>query len=204
MTLKDYPISFPYNSADAPYSLLHRHRGADRACPIGTPIVIGSTTIGLTGNSGQSSGPHCHIQAWVNEPSNTRNPAPYEFKPGEVVQAGVSSDFGNYITIDVGGVNVSYCHLSQINVKVGQVIGDDMVQDQDVRNLWPKMFAGAAAKDSDIKAWSGNSFKDFFYGVAGGPEFAAQQADFVSWKKTGLVLSQDAVELKQGHYFIKK
>ena len=82
--------------------------------------------------------------------------------------------------------------------------GDDMVQDQDVRNLWPKMFAGAPAKDADIKKWSGKSFKDFFYGVAGGPEFAAQQADFISWKKVGITLSKNAVELKSGNYFVKE
>lgn len=81
--------------------------------------------------------------------------------------------------------------------------GDDMVQEQDVKNIIPVMFAGRAADAGDIKAWAGTDWKTFMYGLVGSPAFKAQQADFINWKKTGMALSKDRVELKSGNYFVK-
>lgn len=131
--LSQYNISFPYGATTPPYSPAHPHRGADRKCPIGTPVIINGVTIGLTGNSGSYNGqpyaPHCHIQAWVGDVANTRNPAPYEFKGGTVINTGVGPQWGNFVTILVDGVNVTYAHLSKINVKKGDRIpqGEPMV-----------------------------------------------------------------------------
>lgn len=130
-TAADYPVSFGYKAqdgiyyADRPhpdYSHLYigkYHRGSDRAMPENTPVVIGDTTIGLSGNTGMTGGPHLHIQAMK---SSDINPAPYEFKPGVVQEVGYMSDFGNYVSILVDGVKVYYAHLNQIKVKVGQRI----------------------------------------------------------------------------------
>lgn len=132
MTAQDYGINFPYGATDYPYSPTHPHRGDDRPCPTGTPVVINGTTIGLTGATGYVFGAHLHIQEWSGTPANTRKPQ-NSFKPGRVTAATSSSDFGNYITITGSdGWNTSYCHLSQINVSVGQEIGvKAMIPDND-------------------------------------------------------------------------
>lgn len=127
ITAKNYPVNFPYGATSAPYSRLHPHRGDDRACPSGTPIVIGSTTIGLTGATGKVIGAHLHIQEWKGDYANTRKPQ-NAFKTGVVTNIdpnGTQGDgsFGKFITIrSVDGWSDSYCHLSEINVKVGQVL----------------------------------------------------------------------------------
>lgn len=133
MTAKDYPVSFAYGDVDGVYyTNLNPHRGNDRACPEGTPVVIGSTTIGWTGTTGMSSGPHLHIQAgrdqWCQQ---TIEPSPYEFMKGTVAVAGWGDQWGNYIIIKtIADVYTCYAHLSNINVHEGQVIGDnDMTQD---------------------------------------------------------------------------
>lgn len=126
MSAKDYAITFPYGATSAPYSPSHPHRGDDRPCPIGTPVVIDNITIGLTGATGRVTGAHLHIQEWQGSPSNTRKPQ-NSFKGGTVTTVAVSSDFGIYVTITKDGWNTSYCHLSGTNVQVGQEIGVDIV-----------------------------------------------------------------------------
>jgi len=133
MSASDYSINFPYGATSAPYSSAHPHRGDDRPCPIGTPVVIGGVTIGLTGATGMVSGPHLHIQEWESDYANTRKPQ-NAFAPGTVTNidpAGTQGDgsFGKFVTIQTtDGWNDSYCHLSQINVIKGQVIGDKMAE----------------------------------------------------------------------------
>ena len=131
MIASDFEINFPYGATDAPYSPTHPHRGDDRPCPVGTPVVIEGVSIGLTGATGFVSGPHLHIQEWQSDYANTRKPQ-NAFVPGKVVNIdpdGTQGDgsFGKFITIQTAdGWNDTYCHLSQINVSVGQVIGDEM------------------------------------------------------------------------------
>ena len=129
MTAKDYPVTFAYGDVDGVYyTNRNPHRGNDRPSPSGTPIIIGSTTIGWTGNTGLTSGPHLHTQAGVDEwCQSTVEPSPYEFQPGTVVNAGYGSQWGNYIIIKTGGHYICYAHLSDINVNIGQVIGVDMI-----------------------------------------------------------------------------
>lgn len=135
MTASDYPVYFDYGVTSWPYSVTSPHRGEDRCNVWGTPIIIGNTQIGLVGstgkvydkdgNMGTKAAAHLHIQEWQGGPHNTRKPQ-NSFKPGTVTAATSSLDFGNYVTITIDGWNTSYCHLSRIDVTVGQVIGGNM------------------------------------------------------------------------------
>lgn len=123
MSARDYSVSFPYGATSSPYSPASPHRGNDRPCPNGTPIVIGDTTIGWTGMTGWATGPHLHTQAGTDEwCQRTFEPTGLEFQPGTVVHWGWADQWGNYVIIQVGGGYICYAHLSQTNVSVGQVI----------------------------------------------------------------------------------
>jgi murein DD-endopeptidase MepM/ murein hydrolase activator NlpD len=123
MTAKDYKVSFPYGATSAPYSKDHPHRGNDRACPTGTPVVINGVTLGLTGATGMVSGPHLHTQEWRGDVATTRKPE-NEFKAGTVVDTGTRPQWGKFVTVQVNGWNTTYCHLSEIKVRAGQIIGE--------------------------------------------------------------------------------
>lgn len=136
-TAQDYPTTFPFGATSEPYSAAHPHKGNDHPTPMRTPLIIGDTLVGYTGNSGEYMGmkyaPHLHIQAgrdeWVQQ---VLDPNPYEFKPGMVVHAARASQWGNYVIIRLdNGVYVCYAHLDEIVVKEGQQIGGRKVKVRD-------------------------------------------------------------------------
>lgn len=174
MSASNYPITFGYRAQDGRYygpsgSVGLYHRGNDRPCPTGTPIIIGSTTIGLTGASGLASGPHLHTQAMTTGTNTDYNPAPYEFKFGRVVRAGWHTQFGNHIRILVQGTNVecTYAHLSKINVSVGQVIsapqGGNLMfnTDAEVQEAY-LLLRGNPGTAGERSGWIGQSKQRFF------------------------------------------
>ncbi len=131
MTASDYPITFPYGSTSFPYSQINPHRGNDRKMPIGTPVVVCGTIIGFSGNTGESLAPHLHNQVGTDqEVQKTINPTGHEFKPGTVVAIRYtdSGQWGKFVTIrNEDGTYITYAHLSEVKVKVGQVIkGESM------------------------------------------------------------------------------
>ena len=164
-TAADYGISFRYGATDRPYSPSHPHRGDDRACPMGTPVVCGGVNIGLVGMTGLATGPHVHIQEWQGSVSNTRKPQ-NSFKGGVVTAATSSSDFGNYVTVTLGGWNTTYAHLSKINVKVGQVLSGTTaggkLMDTDAK-VGAQYFTlrGNSGTAAERKAWIGKSYEEF-------------------------------------------
>lgn len=176
-TAADYPVTFGYKAQDGyyygPNGIVGKyHRGNDRPTPTGTPIVIGNTTIGLTGATGLVSGPHLHTQAF---PAGTNyatdlDPSPYEFKPGKVVSITPHSQFGNQATIRVGAVDITYAHLSKVNVVNGQLIGEggndvSTVADTEIDQMsWA--YFGYGASQEFIKEHRGkesNTFERFMY-----------------------------------------
>lgn len=202
MTASDYPINFPYGATVAPYSPTHPHRGDDHPCPAGTPLVINGITLGLTGATGFVSGPHLHIQEWQNDYANTRKPQ-NAFKPGTVVNidpSGTQGDgsFGKFITIQTAdGWNDSYCHLSQINVTVGQKIGDSMANTlatlDEVNDLCVGMLGLEASTNQNFLNNVGIPISDAIRNI-----FHYQEA--VDFRNRA---SAAAEELKPGTYIVK-
>lgn len=150
---KDYPINNPYNPP--------RHNGVDRAMPIGTPVVIGTRTIGLSGNTGVSTGPHCHTQAGTDSAvQNVVNPAPYEFKGGKVVGIRFtdSGEWGKYVKLKVGTKYIVYAHLSKVSVALGDIIkeGEEMLSKDQLVDLWV-MFKGRGPSDAEKAKYVGKT-----------------------------------------------
>lgn len=133
MSAQDYPVTFGYGAQDGEYygpngSVGKFHRGNDRPTSVGTPVIIGNTTIGKTGVSGVTGGPHLHDQAGTDKAcQNTFDPTPLEFMGGTVVATGIGTQWGKYVTLQVGDKYITYCHLSEINVQVGQKVEETIM-----------------------------------------------------------------------------
>lgn len=185
-TAKDYPVTFPYGATNpigkwpdgrtkyqyyGPKSqtidyIADKHRASDRSMKVGVKVVIGNTTIGLSGNTGASGGPHLHTQAGTDPAvQNTINPTPYEFKAGTVtaIRLTDTGDWGKYVTLKVGSKYITYAHLSSVNVKVGQVIkGEEknMLTNEEIDVLY-KFYLGMSTPSVQRKKYVGKvTFKE--------------------------------------------
>jgi len=174
MTAQDYKITFPYNATTAPYSVVRPHKGNDRKMPVGVPIVINSVVVAYSGQTGSYNGvpnqPHLHTQAGTDQAcQNTVDPTPYEFKPGTVVALRTTNEnqWGKYITIKtLSGMYITYAHLSQINVTVGQVIGGDMhPTHQQVSDIWGEMDMGVLTPKQQ-EDYVGRPIQDLYRDIA--------------------------------------
>lgn len=130
MSASDYPVTFPYGATTPPYGPTGTagpyHRGDDRYMPIGTPVLVNLTQIGLSGESGEATGPHLHIGRFVDgKDTNPHGQGFFIKSPVVVFGTGYDSINGNYVQLTDGdGVLWVYLHLSHINVTKGQVIDD--------------------------------------------------------------------------------
>lgn len=168
MNIDDYPIYYPYNATSPPYSPGQPHKGNDYALQESDPVIIEGTQIGKTGHTGWADGPHVHVQAGRDEwAQNPINPTSYVGKPGIAVKTGFGSQWGNYVCVRVGDVNVFYCHLSRIDVNVGDIIGGDMATDQQ-KTAWinyeHENVFGKPAPQPVIDSWRGILNKDYVQG----------------------------------------
>ena len=187
MSAQNYKVTFGYGAVDGHYYgpngiIGPWHRANDRAMPVGVPVIITDTQIGLSGNTGLSGGPHLHTQAGTDIGcQKTVNPTPYEFQPGTVVAVGTGNTWGKYVTMKVGSQYITYAHLSQINVKVGQVISAPSAGGTTVFNNEAEvqeaylLLRGVKATTAEAKAWVGQPKQRFF--VVGKPEADAGRAE---------------------------
>jgi hypothetical protein len=135
MIASDYPVTLRYGATVPPYTADHPHRGRDYGCPSGTPVLVGGEQIGLSGATGKVIGPHLHVQEWSTDYAITRDPQ-NAFNGGTVVnvdRTGTQGDgsFGKFVTVQTpDGWHDSYCHLSEINVEIGDKLGDTMTEQE--------------------------------------------------------------------------
>ncbi len=192
MTAKDYDVTLPYGSTKPPYSAAHPHKGNDRKMPEGTPVVIGNTTIALSGNTGLSSGPHLHTQAGKDQGTqSTVKPDPYEFQPGVVVNLRTTDEaqWGRFVTIRTSsGISITYAHLSKVNVKLGQVIGADMDCKPDAKTVSEYFVAweGRLPTKAELAGYTSKSWRYLTDQLLkdGDAEKKAVQLQFETYKKT--------------------
>jgi hypothetical protein len=171
MTASDYQVTFPFGATTAPYTPAHPHRGDDYPCANGTPLVIDGEEIARTGDTGDVTGPHLHVQEWLDDVANCRRPQ-HAFKPGLVTAANnnVNQQWGKHITIlNPDGWNTTYCHLSEVFVNVGQVIGVNM-EKADVDNLVAPM-QGRPADEQSYSGFVGKNFHDGWYDMVASESF---------------------------------
>lgn len=212
LTAKDYPVTFKYGATTPPYSPSRPHKGADRACPVGTPIVIDGVTIGLTGRSGKVTGPHLHNQAGYDKAcQNTFDPSRVEFRPGLVVytRSVDTGDWGKCITMLVGADYITYAHLSQVNVKVGDIIGGNMSCKSN-QNFIIEAFnatVGRAPQPNEIAYYTGKPHDLVLHEIMIGDErreymrkLGAKDAEIALLKKQ---LAEGGTVLSPGRYVVK-
>ena len=135
MTAQDYKITTDYGYVPG-YPLNNGfHKGQDRAMPIGTPVMVNNQLIGLSGNTGESTGPHLHLGRFINGKDTDPDGRGFELDSPIVDSVGSDATNGNYIRLkDSAGVIWVYLHLSEIKVTKGQKIGVPMWNDGDITN----------------------------------------------------------------------
>lgn len=206
-TAQDYPITFGYLATTKVNGKPYLHRGTDRGCPIGIPIVIGGTIIGLTGNTGLTTGAHLHLQAGTDpECQNIVNPEPYAFQPGVVtaVRTTDTKQWGKFITLKVGNRYITYAHLDRVDVKVGDVVGGQVkgTQGGDVsttgeyefNKFWLSLFGPMERNQptaNDRKRWIGKETNTVFRQMEADPRHAAYVKYIADLEKaTGVAFEQ--------------
>jgi hypothetical protein len=124
MHAESYQITFGYKATDGQFygpngSVGPYHRGEDRAMPEGTPIIVNGLQIGLSGNTGASSGPHLHIGRFLG--GNDTDPGGGGFHFGSAVVTEINEDAvnGKYVRVQADGASWVYLHMSVQTTFVG-------------------------------------------------------------------------------------
>lgn len=115
--IKGYPLNID------PTTGLGFHRGQDRFMPVGTPVFVNGVEIGLSGATGDVTGPHLHIGKFIGGSAVNPNGQGFNLSSPFVYDTGFDSTDGNYIRLqDSAGVMWVYLHLSQTLVSKAQIL----------------------------------------------------------------------------------
>lgn len=176
MSAQDYPITFGYGATDGDYYYTptashpkganwigNYHRGDDRAMPTGTPVLVNGVKIGLSGSGNGRYGAHLHVGKFVG--GSDRNPNGGGFSLEGATVIAVVDNYGSdpvnakYVRIqESSGAQWVYLHMSEVSVKVGQVLQGGNVNvtpdlnGGDMTNVWG-IFDGHNPTKADTDHW---------------------------------------------------
>ena len=127
-TAKNYPVKYVFGYSKAYGGW---HSGVDRPMPTGTPIFVNTIKIGLSGNTGYSTGPHLHISK-LDSKGNFLDPGNEGFTfygglPGRrprVLATGKDTRNGKWVKIQNWNRTRTYvyCHLDKVTCVAGERI----------------------------------------------------------------------------------
>lgn len=188
MNIEQYPVTTPFGQV-AGYPLNNGfHNGIDYGLPMNTPVIVNGVTIGLSNNTGASTGPHLHVGKYasgaVQDPGVGNG---FTFTSAVVFDTGYSAVNGNYVRITGDGALWNYLHMNKVTVNKGQKLegGEMPVTKGDIDNLYPKLLKRPA--DDGAYGYVGKDWHDFIYDLVQSDEFnKLNQSNAVVDKQTVL------------------
>lgn len=129
---QDYPITtpfgwvvgYPLNQTDpVNHPGQGFHNGIDYGAPMGTPVIVNGVTIGLSNNTGATTGPHLHVGKYVN--GVVQDPGVgngFNFNSAVVYDIGEDDTDGIYVRITGDGALWNYLHLGSTMVTARQIL----------------------------------------------------------------------------------
>lgn len=199
----DYPINRKLNPATNRVEGFHT--GVDYGCPVGTSVTVNGLVIALSGNTGASTGPHCHVGHWNYGTNIPNKPQEGRIVSGaRVSEVGYDATNGHFVRVqDVDGTNWVYLHLSEVKVKVG-----DKLQGVNMEEL------ERLKKELDIERSINHKREDFLnrIALAAGDDLDPVEDDDVeriianidAKNKRIEALEKEATVLKPGKYIVKE
>lgn len=178
----DYPVTTPFGQV-AGYPLNNGfHNGIDYGYPMGTPVVVNGVQIGISNNTGATTGPHLHIGKFVN--GVVQDPGVgngLSFNSAVVYDTGYDATNGNYVRITGDGALWNYLHLKSTSVTKGQVLKggtDDMkVESTGQAQLIAATTLHKQVDDATAKAWVGRDIVDLLTEIEGSADHDRQDKE---------------------------
>lgn len=187
MNIDQYPVTEGYGK-QPDYPLNNGfHNGIDYGLPMGTPVIVNGVTIGLSNNTGASTGPHLHVGKFINgvvqDPGVDNG---FQFNSAVVYDTGSDSTNGNFVRITADGALWVYLHLESILVTKGQVLEENTVSsigDVEARILIKHIYGYTNEKDIEgaIPALLSGESNTIIRMMDGTPTAAAYQAQIKEW-----------------------
>jgi murein DD-endopeptidase MepM/ murein hydrolase activator NlpD len=130
MNANQYPVTLGFKQTFMPYygkggTVGAYHHGIDYGAPSGAPIVVSGVTIGTVGATGTVTGAHLHVDKskyYPSKPSDYVDPSDWTGISGTVIFAGDLGSAGKTVVVGANGYYYRFLHMSEINVKIGDVI----------------------------------------------------------------------------------